>query len=126
MSLYLLAQIRNHSLRRLGEQLRQRERSHALDRRSAHDSQRQGNQEVHFAFAHHVIHQELRRRRQYQTRQPIDGHQHQAEQQKHSLRTQKRPSLLQQMRQPRGLALGRNAGRWRPRLRLRPPPPAVK
>ena len=40
----------------------------------------------------------------------IDGHQNQAEQQKHSLRTQERPSLLQQMRQPRGLALGRNAG----------------
>ncbi len=117
--LHLFAQVGDHALRRFGEKLRQREGSDSLHRRCRPDRQRQRHQQAHLMLAHHVIDQELRGCRQDQPRQPIDGHQTEAKQQKPSCGRTKRPSLIQQMNQSRCLALGRSAGAGGPGLRPR-------
>ncbi len=79
MRLHLLAKLRDHPLSRFGEQLRQREGGHALNRGSGDDGQRQRSEQMDLAFADDVVDQKLCRSGQNQTGQPIDGHQDQTE-----------------------------------------------
>ncbi len=66
--LHLASQVRNHFLRGLRKQLRQRKRRQSLDNRRGEDAQHDWRQQLDLPLADDVVHQILRGSRQHQSR----------------------------------------------------------
>ena len=96
VGLHLLAQRRNHPVRRFGKPLRERERSDTLHDGRAKYRHGQWPKKLYLPLDQHVVHQKFQGRRQHQTGQPIDGHQPKSGQEQPALWTDERPYLHQQ------------------------------
>ena len=111
MSLHLPSQVRNHFLRGFGEQLRQREGSQSLNNSCAKYARHDWCQHLDLPLADDVVHQILRRSRQDQSRESIDGHEHKAQRQEPTPRLHQRPDVGKIL--PRGfLVLLTLGGYW--------------
>ena len=72
--LHLAAEVGNHALRGLGQQLRERVGGHTLNRGGGQNGERQGAEQIYLALADNVIDQEFRGCGQRESGDAIDGH----------------------------------------------------
>jgi len=76
-----LAHFGNHSLRRLGKQLGERERRKSLNQGRADHRKHDWQQQPHLVGGEYVVHQIFCGGWQHQAAEPVDGHQHKSENQ---------------------------------------------
>ena len=79
VSLHLAAEVGNHALRGLGQQLRERVGGDALNRGRGQNGERQGGEQIYLALADDVVDQEFRGCRQRESGDAIDGHEAKAQ-----------------------------------------------
>ena len=96
----LSAQLRDETLRGLGQKLRQRERRDPLDERRRDDGAEERQEHLGASLADHVVDQELRRRRKDEPRDAVDRHEDHPEGEDPLARRHEGLDVRQQRREP--------------------------